>query len=218
MNQTSKSTAEKKQPQSEKNPLTTLIRNIPKGLLYAFIITVLSVLFFSLGHLLMGIGTLIVDRILIGRGIGYPFVTLFKLQPPKHSWKNVSNRVYLTNFSIFLSFSLLLLWWRSIEIINIFLIQMAIINIIKVFLNILRKIKKKDINDNYGCKKINIILNVLGFQVWIMEALLNFMHTTLKMREFDAYFIQRFKEKFETEFKLTINCKSYPLPGQSAGL
>lgn len=186
----------------QREPIATLTKDLPKGFTYAFIGLAVSALLFSIGHLLMAAGTLCIDRILIGRGIGYPYVLLFKLPIDNKSWTYLTKRFYLAIFSLIFIYSFILIWFPYGWLFEFFLAHLSYVIIIKLIISY----KASNVSEIKEWRfRILKLINYIAFPVYVVETLLNFMRTTLRMRPFDDEFINKFKEIFKVKFLLDID-------------
>jgi len=184
-----------------------------KNLTIAIISLTMLLLIFCLGHTLMALSSLIIDRIFVGKGFGYPIEHLLKFKKTK--WKKFSNKFYKTICFMILIYTCLLLWFPYVKIIYIFLIHLATYIVLKILLTEARGLINKDAENaifikiyNHINNNIKIYYSVLyvltvGSAV-IVEMLFNLVCDIFRMHPFKDGFISNFEKLYENMFKLNL--------------
>lgn len=193
--------------------LNTIITNVNiggrAGLSYTFLALSITATLFSLGHILMAAGSLVLDRLLIGKGIGYPYIYLLRLKKLSN-WRKLSQRFYLALCAMIGFYSVILLWFPEIWLLEVFMVHISLLVGIRILVATLRNTLKKfqkapDKTRLVGIGIFKYIIFPLAFPIYLLELMLTFIRSIFNMYPFDDEFIVNFKKLFKSSFDLDID-------------
>ena len=194
------------------NKINEVVSNFSVGgkvnLSYAFIVIALAGIIFGTGHALMSAGSMFIDRLLIGRGIGYPYLNLFNLETSP--WRKNSSKFYLALCSLFIVYLPILLWLPRPLIFNIFIFHVSILVIVKLYIDYFRRSFKKQ--EKYDEKKLEKLIHkkykvllYIGFWAYLIRGGLKLINSIFRMEKFNEEFIANFKKIFKKKFNLDMD-------------
>lgn len=206
--------------------------NIKPGFSYTFIALSSIAIIFSTGHALMAAGSLLLDRLLIGKGFGYPYLILFDIKKQISTWRELSSRYYLTIVTLIIIYAPLLLWFPRNQILTISTIHLSSVIVFKIMLGSIRNISKKinaagdvggsifisprPFNKLYPALRYSEKKAAFGehlfrwflrifFVGYLMEAIMKLIMSLFRMDKFNSEFIANFKTIFSRKFNLDID-------------
>lgn len=180
---------------------------IHQGYLVLFLLSML----FCFGHTFMAAGSLIIDRILVGHGYGYPYVRLLKLN--RSGWKIFSGRFYKTLSLLFFVYVIGLTWYPNVRILEFAVTHIALFCAVKICFTEMREYCRRNprfstiatsilINPPYYLYRIIYIFS-LGL-TYMAESLFNLVCTVFRIVPYDDLFIEKFAAIFKERYGIDI--------------
>ena len=190
-----------------------LIGDGKQAMAIAFLAVATAAILFCLGHAIMALGSLLLDRLLVGKGIGYPYIALFQLNRP--AWDTLSAKFYLTVCSLTLVYLGVLIWapglfvWR-LPVWGLFLAHIGLLAIIKLIISTARDYytktnKRTVIIENRGRKIFHFLL-LGGFGIpQIIYGTFHVLKKMFHMQAFHPEFIKKFKTIFQQRYGIDMD-------------
>lgn len=194
-----------------------LLQGTDKGIFSSAFFAILAVtLLFCLGHTIMAIGTLLLDRLLVGKGLGYPYLSLFNLK--RKRWDTLTGKYYLSIFSLGWAYLAVMLFFpdRYIWEVPIWKIMLGHIGFL-VFVKYVISEVRSHIDkagprsawvERNGSKAFNFLLfGGLGVPQ-IICGIFHLVKKLFRMNKFQDEFISKFKKLFLKRYQINMDVEN----------
>lgn len=167
---------------------------------------------FTLGHLIMAIGSIFIDRFIIGHGIGYPYKRLLDIQAKEKSWAYVSDQFHLLICFLIFVYSIAILCTGNKYIFYAGLSHVLVSIIFKFIASEKRnKMNKIDPNSQESIKLkekgeriFDNIFKYTFFYKYIFNGLINLYYSIFRIKQLEPKINKKIRELFKERFHINV--------------